>query len=55
MADLQGEKATGEAPDVVMTEIKTATSAMNATKTETETETETEAGALAANDKSDPA
>jgi hypothetical protein len=46
MADVQGEEATGEARDVVMTETETATSAATAT----ETETETEAGALATND-----
>jgi hypothetical protein len=46
MADVQGEEATGEARDVLMTETETATSAATAT----ETETETEAGALATND-----
>jgi hypothetical protein len=43
MADVQGEEATGEARDIVMTETKTATTAATAT----ETGTETEAGALA--------
>jgi hypothetical protein len=46
MADVQGEEATGEARDVVMTETETASTAATAT----ETETETEAGALATND-----
>ena len=46
MADAQGEEATGEARDMVMTETETATTAVTAT----ETETETEAGALATND-----
>jgi len=46
MADVQGEEATGEARDVVMTETETATTAATATKTHTETE----AGALATND-----
>jgi hypothetical protein len=46
MADAQGEEATGEARDVVMTDTETATTAATAT----ETETETEAGALATND-----
>jgi hypothetical protein len=45
-ADVQGEEATGEARDVVMTETETATTAATAT----ETETETEPGALATND-----
>jgi hypothetical protein len=46
MTDVQGEEATGEARNVVMTETKTATTAATAT----ETETETEAGALATNE-----
>jgi hypothetical protein len=46
MADVQGEEATGEARDVVMTETEAATMAATAT----ETETETEVGALATND-----
>jgi phage FluMu protein Com len=45
-ADVQGEEATGEARDVMMTETETATMAATAT----ETETETESGALATND-----
>ena len=49
--DVQGEEATGEERDVVMTETETATTAATAT----ETETETELGALATNDYSDPA
>jgi len=51
MTDVQGEEATGEARDVVMTEIEGATTATTAT----ESETETEAGTLASNDSSDPA
>jgi hypothetical protein len=51
MADVQGEEATGEARDVVMTETETATTAATAT----ETETQTEAGVLATNEYSDPA
>jgi hypothetical protein len=46
MTDVQGEEATGEARDVVMTETETATMAT----TPTEAETETEAGALATKD-----
>jgi len=51
MTDVQGEEATGEGRDFVMTQTKTATTAATAT----ETETEPEAGALATNDQSDPA
>jgi len=42
MADMQEEEAVGEARDIVMTEIETATTAT--------TETETEAGSLVTND-----
>jgi hypothetical protein len=46
MTDVQGEEATGEAKEVVMTETETSTTAATAS----ETETETEVGALATND-----
>jgi len=46
MTDVQGEEATGEGRDVVMTETETA----NTPVTATETQTETQAGALATND-----
>jgi hypothetical protein len=45
MTDVQGEEATGEARDVVMTETETGTTPATAT----ETETETEPGVLATN------
>jgi hypothetical protein len=51
MADVQGEEATREVRDIMMTETETATTAT----TGTETETETEEAALATNDQSDPA